>query len=286
MIKLRILTPILILAIVSLACSISVPLPIQQVGKTDIQTYNFNAPVIANQEEVSLSIIMGAGELNINSGTEQLIEGEIQYNIANLEPEFSSSNGEIVLSQNIDSIRSLPIGNPINKWDIRLGNQNPLRLSVSAGAYDGLLDLSGLPISHLEVSDGASNALVRFDEPNPQRMNLFTYRTGASSVKLFGLANANFEEMLFTGGAGSYEFNFDGKLSQDAQIKIESGVSSLKISIPQGTAARVKINGELMDVDTIGRWIVENDVYSTSEEGPTLNITVGTGVGSLELRHE
>jgi len=286
MIKLRILTPILILAIVSLACSISVPLPIQQVGKTDIQTYNFNAPVIANQEEVSLSIIMGAGELNINSGTEQLIEGEIQYNIANLEPEFSSSNGEIVLSQNIDSIRSLPIGNPINKWDIRVGNQNPLRLSVSAGAYDGLLDLSGLPISHLEVSDGASNALVRFDEPNPQRMNLFTYRTGASSVKLFGLANANFEEMLFTGGAGSYEFNFDGKLSQDAQIKIESGVSSLKISIPQGTAARVKINGELMDVDTFGRWIVENDVYSTSEEGPTLNITVGTGVGSLELRHE
>ncbi|NMC52319.1 MAG: hypothetical protein GYA48_01600 [Chloroflexi bacterium] len=284
--------PLLALAAASLACSVTIDLPVDKVEEADTQTFTFSQPPLPGQEEVEISIVMGAGELNIRPGSDQWAEGEIEYNIANLEPRFTASGNVLEISQNIESLRALPVGKTINQWDIALGNQTPMQLSVSAGAYDGDLDLSGLPISRLEISDGASNATVRFEEPNPIEMERFIYRTGASAVRLEELANANFAELEFSGGAGSYELDFEGDLRRDAHVRIESGVSSLVIRIPEGARARIQINGDLLEVNTRGQWSVEDNVYSTSLEdadspgGPLLDIEIGTGLGSLELIHQ
>ena len=45
-------------------------------------------------------------------------------------------------------------------------------------------------------------------------MSILRYETGASTVKLNGLANANFGTLIFSGGAGDYTLDFSGDLQR------------------------------------------------------------------------
>jgi hypothetical protein len=114
-------------------------------------------------------------------------------------------------------------------------------------------------------------------------MDTFRYTTGASSVKLNGLANANFENLVFKGGAGDYTLDFSGELQRDATVDITAGVCRLEIVVPEGTAVKIKLSGGLSDVRTEGTWSVNDKTYALSGEGPTLTINVDMGIGSLTL---
>jgi len=89
--------------------------------------------------------------------------------------------------------------------------------------------------------------------------------------------------MSFEGGAGSYTLDFDGKLQQDFNVHISSGVSSFKVIVPSTTACKVVMTGAMNSVNTHGAWTVSDQTYSLPGEGPLLTITVELGVGSLEL---
>jgi hypothetical protein len=56
------------------------------------------------------------------------------------------------------------------------------------------------------------------------------------------------------------------------------------IIVPEGTAATVKFEGGLANVERSGDWRLSGDTYSLQGEGPELNITVELGAGNLELR--
>jgi hypothetical protein len=53
-------------------------------------------------------------------------------------------------------------------------------------------------------------------------------------VELKGLANANFEQMSFTSGAGDYTLSFNGDLQRDASVTIDSGFGTVNIIVPEG----------------------------------------------------
>ena len=72
-------------------------------------------------------------------------------------------------------------------------------------------------------------------------MTVFRYETGASSVKLTGLANANFGTLIFNSGAGDYTLDFSGTLKRDATITVSSGISNLILVIPDGVTANVTV---------------------------------------------
>src|SRR3546814_7166011 len=55
-------------------------------------------------------------------------------------------------------------------------------------------ELGGLSLKSLEVKDGASNVDLSFSKSNLVEMSILQYTTGASDVKLTGLANANRSE--------------------------------------------------------------------------------------------
>jgi hypothetical protein len=107
--------------------------------------------------------------------------------------------------------------------------------------------------------------------------------TGASSVKLTRLVNANFAVMNFKGGAGDYTLDFAGELQQDATVDITAGLGSLKIVVPEGTTAKITISGAINDVRTEGTWAVTGKTYELAGEGKTLTIHVDMGIGSLTL---
>jgi hypothetical protein len=275
--------PFVLIAVVLLGCSFTVNVPSIDTSATQTFAVSQSKPIDYDHGDIQLE--MGGGRLNITGGSDQWLSGTVKYNVSSWEPTLSLLNNQMILTQEHSQNLGLPDGNIVNDWTLQMGD-TPTSLEISAGAYTGTLDFSGVPLTNLEINDGASKATVRFDSLNPAIMQRFVYKTGASSVELLGLANANTDLLTFSSGAGDYTLDFSGQLTQDMNVKISSGLSQVKIVIPQGTSATININGGLSNVETHGTWTVNGTQYQTSGPGPTLTIDVEMAVGNLVLQQQ
>lgn len=282
-----ILAVILVLALVTLACGINIDLPRTDVKTGTTQTKDIRVPEFDNPQTIAdVELSFAGGELNLGSGAQgALIDGVATYNVADFEPEVDVSGNNVHVSQGDLEITGIPNFNErvVNRWELQLSDA-PMNLTIKAGAYDGEYQLGGLALHSLKISDGAARVDLSFTEQNPVSMDTFQYTTGASDVTLDGLAYANFKDMLFRSGAGSYQLDFSGGLLQDATVEIESGISRITLIVPSDTNAEVQFQGGLTDVRTTGVWLVSGDTYSLNGSGPKLTIIVKMGAGSLELR--
>jgi hypothetical protein len=275
-----------IFLLATVACRVGIP-DTQSVVLSEKRTLvlNENLPGDISQP-VELDIVMGAGKLEINGGSQQLLEGTVEYNVADWEPEVNRQDDRLEIRQGVErSVSLTALDRVINDWNLVLGSV-PMELRLTAGAYDGKIDLSGVPVTYLNISDGASNAEVVFKSPNPAEMDRFSYRTGASDVNLSGLGYANFRRMDFDGGAGSYTLDFSGALQQDCRVKIDGGLGDFTIIVPGETYAEIAFNGNLMDINTKGTWVVNDNIYATQGSGPLLEIEITVGLGSVTVVSE
>jgi len=212
-----------------------------------------------------------------------LVTGTATYNVKALKPVVKVTGNEVLIKNGELHIEGMPVlKNYKNEWDLALG-PDPLNLEIQAGAYQSTIELGDLAIHSLQVADGAAQVELKFSQPNRVEMDTFRYETGASQVHLTSLANANFSRMVFKGGAGEYELDFSGELKRDATISVDAGLSSIKIIVPEGTAARVIVDRGLANVDIDSGWEKSGNDYSTTGEGPRLTINVNLGAGNLEL---
>jgi hypothetical protein len=268
--RLQLLIAMAALLLVTLACSIQIP----RVGILPV------GPV-----ESSVEIRMGAGTLKLDGGAEGLVEGEIKYNITDWKPEVLAQDDEVTIKQSAD-VPGLTIPKDlVNQWDLKLGS-SPIRLAVHAGAYDGTLELGGVPLKALSIKDGASNSKVTFDTPNPELMESFLYETGASNVEIIGLGNANVSEMVLRMGAGSYTLDFSGEIQRPMTVQVKGGVSNTRIIIPVSTSCVIDVQGGVSNVSPTGTWTIEGSSYKTSGNTPLVHIQVEQGVGNLTLVQE
>jgi hypothetical protein len=279
--KYKITSVVIILALATLACGFSVPLPKAPTPGPDI-TDQITVPA-PSSGTTRLSIDFGAGELTLNPGAQNLVDGTATYNVPDLKPQIvTDSNGIQIKQGNLKNI-TYP-SNLKNIWDFKLGNM-PMDLSINAGAYTGTYELSGLSLTNLTVKDGAATVKMSFSQANPSEMALFRYETGASTVKLSGLANANFSTMIFNSGAGDYTLDFSGTLKRDATITISSGLSNIILIIPQNVNTHVTTESGLSNVNAGPGWVQNGGQYTQSGSGPTLTFLIKTGAGNLTLTH-
>lgn len=271
---------LLLLAASMLACTLSVNVPEIRTGVTE--TKNINENGTAGDNPLRVSIQMGAGSLNIAPGATSSIEGTIDYNVLDWEPKITNSGNLIEISQSNTNSVGVPSGQIVNRWDLQLGSK-PMELSISTGANEGNFDLSGLSLTRLSISDGASKSNVVFSNPNPVVMEKLEYHTGASEVKLNGLGFAHLRNLEFSGGAGSYHIDFSGQLIDDMNVKVSAGMSDVTLVIPTGTHAIVTINGGLSNINPTGTWSINGNSYETGNGGPTITINVDMAVGNLSL---
>jgi hypothetical protein len=277
--------PVTAIALAGLACSpINVHVNVPRITTGPTQTFTVSEPLPDTKSATDVMLTMTAGEFNLSGGGDGLVEGTIRYNVPDWKPATTSSAGSFSLDQGQANTDGFPSDDVVNQWNIKLGNA-PMNLVVKAGAYKGDFDLSGVPLTNLEINDGASDSNVVFSSLNPSEMDTFSYRSGAAQVKLSGLANANFRNLDFTGGAGDYTLDFSGELQRDATVSVDAGVGSVKIIVPANTAANVVVTNGVGNVDVSGTWASSNNGYSTNGSGKTLTIMVKLGVGSLELRN-
>ena len=285
--QMSILLVVAAVAISTLACGISINLPITRISTGPTVTDEIFVPLTTSSMPVDLTLSFGAGELKVASGAQDaLVQGTATYNVEDLKPEVSVDGNRITIQTGEIEIGGIPAlrGNLKNQWDLKL-SEVPTSLTINAGAYKSTIDLGGLSIQTLSVSDGAAEVDIDFSEPNRAQMSMLRYETGASSVELRRLANSNAQTIVFKGGAGDYTLDFSGDLQQDMDVSVDTGMSSITIIVPKGTLARVLYDGGLSNVDVSGDWEKVGNDYYQNAEGPRITINVNLGAGNLELRN-
>ncbi len=186
----------------------------------------------SGSDETRLTISFGAGTLDLSPGAQNLVDGTAVYNVPELKPEVISGDGNVEIKQG--DFKNLVNFNDVkNRWDLKLGD-TPIDLNINAGAYQGNFELGGLSLTSLTVKDGAAQVELSFSEPNLTQMSVLRYETGASNVTLSGLANANFSTLIFSGGAGDYELDFSGDLTEDGTVNVSAGAGRCAVGHPEG----------------------------------------------------
>ena len=275
---------ITLIAISILLLSCTVNIPAEQVEVSDTMTLLISESLPESSQLAELQISMAGGKLDITGGADNWVEGKIDYNVPLWQPEVIRTDNRLEITQTWKE--NLNFSDKIvNKWSLKLG-QAPMDITINAGAYDSRLDLSGVPVTGLDISDGASNTVVTFSEPNPTVMEKLQYKSGASNIEFDGLGNANFKEMRFEGGAGSYKFDFSGQLQQDAQVDIRGGAGSFEIIIPANTPVTVILSKTLGEVALEGTWNINGQEYTASGTGPGLEIEINLSLGKVTLIKE
>jgi hypothetical protein len=279
----KIISAILVLALASLACGFSIDLPERQNAGPEVE----ESITVADpkSDETRLTVSFGAGRLNLSPDPDgkNLVEGTAVYNVQDLKPNIRKSGSSIEIAQG--DFKSLPpLQNMKNEWDLKLSD-TPLDLTVEAGAYEGTLELGGLALRSLTVQDGASHVDLSFLQPNQTEMSILRYETGASDVKLRGLANANFSTLTFSGGAGNYTLDFSGDLQRDAVVTIESGLGNLSLIVPEKVDAVVTVEGTAVNINPGSGWTQNGREYAQRGSGPTLTILVKMAAGNLVINH-
>jgi len=269
-----------IVLITTIACTFSVNVPKVKTGVDKLLEINEAVPT--DQETGHLSVLMGGGTLEINPGADSWVAGTVDYNVPLWSPEVKRVGSSLEISQETNDNLKLPSEKVKNDWKLNIGNY-PTALTIKAGAYQGQLNLGGIPLTSLEITDGASQADLIFDKENPEVMTNLTYKTGASQINLEGLGFANADEINFDGGAGSYTFDFSGALQRDLKVNINYGLGDVKIIIPQGVAAKVTVEGGLNNVELFGTWNIQGNDYELAGSGPKITFLVKMGLGNLQL---
>jgi hypothetical protein len=274
---------LLILCLALSACDFHIVMPPPQKAGPTV-TDQISIPVPSDSSKpVDLSLKFGAGILKLKSGAEGLVSGTATYNVSDFKPAVTVVGSTVSIVQGNWQINTIPdVTNLKNEWDLALGT-NPINLTIDAGAYQAEYELGGLALTNLSVSDGAADVKLNFASPNKSEMTLLSYSTGASSVSLKGLGNANFDSLEFKSGAGEFTLDFSGAFQRAASAHIVTGVSSLTLVIPNGIPAQVTVKGGLSSVSHDSGWNASGNVYTQAGTGPQLTIVVEIGAGSLNI---
>jgi hypothetical protein len=168
---------------------------------------------------------------------------------------------------------------------VELTRYAPIDLSLRLGAGEADLDLGGLRIDHLKVESGASEASVRFDTPNSERMRSLTFAVGAATLRATRLANANAEQMRVQAGVGTVDLDFGGQWRHDVELTLELTLGSATLRVPRDVGIEVMTSRRLAGFDLPGlvkrgdRWVSPN--WDTARHH--LRVRGKVSVGSLKI---
>ncbi|MEC3884812.1 toast rack family protein [Halobacillus sp. HZG1] len=109
-------------------------------------------------DQLKMEIEMGVGELTLDTGSEDWLEGSFLYPENFLTPELSYQDGTITLSQTEGKKKF--INNQKSEWDVLLSNQIPVDLAIRTGAAESKLDLKEAWLQNLSIEAGVGELTV------------------------------------------------------------------------------------------------------------------------------
>jgi N-terminal domain of toast_rack, DUF2154 len=131
-----------------------------KVGKMHSETKSVDPK---NADSARAQLKMGAGELNLTGGADQLMEADFSYNVSEWKPkvsyDVSGEKGELVVKQGSANGGDLS-GGARNEWDINMNDEVPTDLVVQMGAGESDLDLDSLTLTGVDLKIGAGKTTV------------------------------------------------------------------------------------------------------------------------------
>ena len=213
----------------------------QDVGKMQEESKSVD---LKNADSVRAQLNMGAGELNVTGGADQLMDGDFSYNVSEWKPkvgyDVNGQKGELLVKQGGANSGSLG-AKARNEWDINFNEEVPTDLVVKMGAGESELDLDSLTLKGVDLKMGA----------------------GKSTVDLTGDYAQSFDASI-QGGVG------------EVTIMLPSGVG-VKAKAEGGLG---KINAE--GLKKVGDSYV-NDAYGESDVTLDVDVRGGVGQINLEV---
>lgn len=261
----------------------------------------------SDEKEVRVRIESSFGSVNIaKGGTDKIVR--VQYRKKDkdhrpkLDVDYSVRKGigdlKLDMHPEESEVRDDEEGVHINanvnfksdEWYVDLVEGIPLSLNVELGAGKSDFDLTGLTITDLSISTGASSSQLNFGEPNKGEIRDLTIESGVSKFVANNLNNANFRRMSFDGGVGTYVLDFGGELKHDVKVDINVGLGSMTIIVPKRVGVKVKYedswlsNLTLDDDDFVRRkkGVYESQNYAESEA--KMEFSVESGLGSVKIK--
>ena len=198
-------------------------------------------------EAVRAHINIPAGELKVSGGANKLMEADFKYSEIEGKPkisyQLSASGGQLDVTQHG---RKFHFGRTYNNWDVRLGNDIPMELTIHMGAGKNDVKVGELSLTKLEINMGAGEVMV--DLTGDRRMDLDATIHGGVGNAIIRLPENVGVRVHATGGIGSIDqghlrrqgdeyFNeMYGKSPVTLRLDISGGIG--KIELRTDTMAR------------------------------------------------
>jgi len=158
-----------------------------------------------------------------------------------------------------------------------------LDLDLTLGATDADVELGGLRVAAWRLQTGASQAVVRFSQPNGMRCRTGTLIAGAADLTVLGLGNSRCDRLDFEGGIGKVTLDFGGTWTSSAQVAVTMAIGELILRLPRGVGVRLTLDKFLASFDPAGLvrrgTSYESAGYAAAER--RLDIAVTTAVGEV-----
>jgi len=136
----------------------------QRVEVGEIKTQSRSVEV-EGADSAKVNLRLALGELDVGGGAAEnrLMEADFAYNVAAWEPSVDygvvGDSGELEVRQR-GLTEGIPTQDVRNEWDVRLGEDVPVDLTVQMGGGVGNLDLDGLDLTGLNLDVGAGSTRV------------------------------------------------------------------------------------------------------------------------------
>lgn len=227
---------LIIFGMLGLAAGACVPAPSRDLSQSTEELG------LQGADRVEAEVIMGAGELEVKSGADQLLEAVFRYSDKDLVPDVVYSVGE----NSVGSLRVVQDERPANnfkgsyynKWELRFNSEVPLALILALGAGDCSLDLEDFNLRSLALTMGAGEANLNLGAPSEQDLDVeIQGGVGQLTVNLppdarieaevsGGLGEINLRGLQGTKGFYVSEYQGAGPV---VRIKIQAGIGELNL---------------------------------------------------------
>ncbi|MCL4506906.1 MAG: toast rack family protein [Chloroflexi bacterium] len=273
-------TCVVVITVALTACNIT----INPVTTGALQTYKINVPRPTDLSQTwDVELDVGSAGTSVGVGADGLVNGTVEYNVNDWKPMVINSNNAVQIRQK--DFNGIPPLNAQNDWRLKLGQGVPMALTVRGGAMKGEWELGGLSLVKFDWQQGAADTTIRFSAANPANMDSFKIDAGASTLKVFGLANTNAQTATLNIGAGSLNLRMDGKLARDLYLTLEGGAAAIIVD-SGGNPVQVVV-GQSLTAVTSGDWSSDGDTYTspewTKKASPKITVQAKMGASTLNL---
>ena len=232
-----------------------------------------------------------AGGLRIAPGRpSELYRMDASYDEARFLPtsDFDAARGSVALGFE-----------PVGEGGLRVVNTRQLRqdanvafspavdlnLGVTLGAVDADMELGGLRLSSLTLQAGASQAVIRFSQPNRSRCRAAEITAGAAEVTMLSLGNSRCDRLDFEGGMGKVTLDFSGAWTSSSRASVKMAMGELTLRLPRRVGVRLTLDRFLASFDPAGLVrtgsAFESPGYARAER--QLEIGVTSAVGGVKV---